>query len=91
MREARVALDREHVGPGRAAGSGVDADRQVEPLRLGIDGEEVGVVQRQVALDALDEHADRAVLFAPTHLLNRGIDRAQRRHQHPADAAVALV
>src|SRR5690242_11017789 len=71
--------------------AGVDADRQAELFRCGIDRKEVWVVKGQRADDAAEKNADGAVLLRIVHLLNGCFDRSERQHGDPAKPAVGLM
>src|ERR1044071_3191304 len=72
--EGAVQLEIEEVAQMSAALAGVDADRQAEFFRFGVDREEVRVIESQRADDAAEENADGAVLFGIMHLFDGCID-----------------
>src|SRR6185503_478041 len=88
--EGAVELEIEKVQQMTAALAGVDADRQVELLRLGVNGKEMRMIEGQRADDAAEENPDGAILLGFMHLLDGCLDGSERQYGDPAKPPVAL-
>src|SRR5262245_17102688 len=88
MGKGVAARDVEDGAERGTAGAGVDADGHVEARRLPVDGEEVRIVERAVALDASEENADGAVFLRDVDLLDGRVDRPERWHRDPAQTSL---
>ena len=62
----------------------MEADREVQALRLGIERIEVGMAGGPVVLDAFLEHRAGAVVLRPLHVRHRLIHAEDRRNIGPA-------
>src|SRR5690242_7347713 len=89
--EGAVELEIEKVQQMTAALAGVDADRQVELFRFGVNGKEMRMIERQRADDTTEENPDGAILFGFVHLLDGSVDGSQRQHGDPAQPSVGLL
>ena len=67
VREGVVAFDIKELHQMTTTGAGVNANRDIEFFRQGIDGTEVRIVQSQIAFHTAEENSDGALLFRPLH------------------------
>src|ERR1044071_711477 len=85
VRKRVVAFKVEQLHEVAAAGSGVDANREVETLSGGVDWKKIWIIQGQIAFHAAKETSDGSLRLCPFHFLPRHSDVSQRQDRDPLE------
>src|SRR5690242_3072915 len=83
-----VELEIEEIEEVPAALPGVNADRQAQVFRCGVNWQEMRIIEGQRTDDTAEENSDGAVLFGLVHLLDGRRNGSERQHRDPAKPAV---
>src|SRR3972149_9969582 len=88
--EGVIALDAEEIEEQRAAGAGVNANRQIEIVGRLINGKQIGIIESPPAFDAAKKNSHGAVVLGPFEFPDGFVNRLQRRDDPPPHPAVGL-